>query len=82
MTQRKLTICRTPAPAGGARLRIGVLASVLVLVGVVSPAVGQHDQREAEAIDAALHTARHRLERCKRRRGDSLERAGSRHCLR
>ena len=55
MTLRKLTICRRPAPAGGARLRIGVLASVLVLVGALSPAVGQHDQREAEAIGAALH---------------------------
>ena len=53
MTREQLMICRTQAPSASDRLRIGV-ASVLVLVGVVSPAVGQPDQREAEAIDAAL----------------------------
>ena len=54
MTTRELMICRTPALIGAVRSRIGVLASLLVLVGVVSPAAGQHDQREAEAIEAAL----------------------------
>lgn len=54
MTTAKWMICRTPVRACGVRVCTGVLASVLLLVGV-SPAIGQYDQGEAQAIEEALH---------------------------
>lgn len=54
MTTGKWMFCSALVPAGSVGACIAVLTSLLVLVGV-SPAVGQRDQREAQAIEEALN---------------------------
>ncbi len=55
MRTRVSMIRFTPAAAGHLRLRVGVLVSLLLVVGLASPATAQHDRREADSIEAALH---------------------------